>query len=455
MRTISFVAALLTCLALMPHGELPAELLATEVTDALSTDESIAQGAIARLHNRGRKAFYDLLALRDHLATSAAGGIEIDRLDAVIDQVGGARYSTVSRLYWHTNLPRARAEARTTGRPILSLRMMGMLTDEFSCANSRFFRTALYANKQISEYLRDKYVLHWKSVRPVPRVTVDYGDGRKLERTLTGNSIHYVMTSDGEVIDGLPGLYGPAPFLAWLKEMHSLGTAVNEMEGDGAQVSDFLKRWHRQKLAEVTQRWQADLRKIAADEPAEDAVPPPADQAERDGKVDPAPAAHRAAAFTVNKNRIEGRLIGNVTFAPVSVEATNLETWEKIAALHAGKVKLDDASVRLIRSENPTAAESSWLAFLKRSVEDPVARMVAEFESSMALDTVRNEYELHRKLHQWFAEGTAAADAEELNEQVYAELFLTPSSDPWIGLVPKDVYTGLTNAGVVWRERLP
>jgi hypothetical protein len=31
---------------------------------------------------------------------------------------------------------------------------------------------------------------------------------------------------------------------------------------------------------------------------------------------------------------------------------------------------------------------------------------------------------------------------------VYAELFLTPSSDPWLGLVPEGAYTALTNGGL-------
>jgi hypothetical protein len=40
-------------------------------------------------------------------------------------------------------------------------------------------------------------------------------------------------------------------------------------------------------------------------------------------------------------------------------------------------------------------------------------------------------------------------DVNELNERVYAQLFLTPSSDPWLGLIPGDVYTALDNNGVV------
>jgi len=61
----------------------------------------------------------------------------------------------------------------------------------------------------------------------------------------------------------------------------------------------------------------------------------------------------------------------------------------------------------------------------------------------MALDTMRNEYLFHSRIHQWFAGYPAAWDLERLNQKVYAELFLTPSSDPWLGLLPPDTYTAL------------
>jgi hypothetical protein len=38
---------------------------------------------------------------------------------------------------------------------------------------------------------------------------------------------------------------------------------------------------------------------------------------------------------------------------------------------------------------------------------------------------------------------------DALNERVYTELFLTPSSDPWLGLMPADTYTALERGGVV------
>jgi hypothetical protein len=75
-------------------------------------------------------------------------------------------------------------------------------------------------------------------------------------------------------------------------------------------------------------------------------------------------------------------------------------------------------------------------------------RMVRALESSVALDTVKNEYRLHREIHRWLSDASDQPDVETLNERVYAELFLTPSSDPWLGLAPADVYTALPNGGV-------
>jgi hypothetical protein len=36
-----------------------------------------------------------------------------------------------------------------------------------------------------------------------------------------------------------------------------------------------------------------------------------------------------------------------------------------------------------------------------------------------------------------------------LNKRVYAELFLTPASDPWLGLYSPEVYTALQGGGLI------
>src|SRR5664279_3744942 len=125
-------------------------------------------------------------------------------------------------LTWYTDLAAAIAEARRTQRPILSLRLLGRLDQELSCANSRFFRRMLYPEPRINRVLRERFVLHWESVRPVPIVTIDFGNGKKLVKPITGNSVHLVLDMYGRPVDAIPGLVTPDVFLQQLEIGYAL-----------------------------------------------------------------------------------------------------------------------------------------------------------------------------------------------------------------------------------------
>lgn len=153
--------------------------------------------------------------IRTHGAAPSPG------LDAVCAQ----KDAHTSLLYWFTDLDAAIAEARRTAKPILSLRLLSRLDEELSCATSRFFRKLLYPEARINQVLRQDFVLHWESVRPVPRVTLDFGNGRRIERTLTGNSAHLVLDAHGRVVDALPGLVSPDAFLALLAQARTFARA--------------------------------------------------------------------------------------------------------------------------------------------------------------------------------------------------------------------------------------
>jgi hypothetical protein len=90
---------------------------------------------------------------------------------AALDAVCAQQDAHTSLLYWFTDLSGALAEAQRARKPVLSLRLLGRLDEELSCANSRFFRKLLYPDPRINQRLREDFVLHWQSVRPVPRVT--------------------------------------------------------------------------------------------------------------------------------------------------------------------------------------------------------------------------------------------------------------------------------------------
>jgi hypothetical protein len=428
---------------------------------AISDDPATSQHAIDALRARGPAGLQSLLSTHAELiakhkavATNFAAGSAKDsdptweRLKTALDQVSGQRDCRASRLFWYTDIEQAKAAAEREHKPILSLRLLGKLTDEYSCANSRFFRTTLYANDAVSQVLRDRFILHWKSVRPVPKVTIDFGDGRKLERTLTGNSIHYVLDSEGRVIDALPGLYGPKPFLRELERAEKIieqTAALPPIERERA-----LMAYHRERATAIHAAWQDDLRKLGIQAAGYETVQPHfmAGQPQVAQKSAAAPSAAKAGPAALSKWAIEAPMVAAVDPAPTAEEATSDPVWNRIAALHADDGALDAASVALIASQHPTAAAAARLAASKSFVENPLVRMVRTFQGSIALDTVRNEYLLHRQIHQWLAAGSMT-NLDMLNNRVYADLFLTPNSDPWLGLMPADTYTALENNGVV------
>jgi hypothetical protein len=146
----------------------------------------------------------------------------------------------------------------------------------------------------------------------------------------------------------------------------------------------------------------------------------------------------------------ESGLVNAISYDTSKLERiTDEETWNKIAALYLAEAKLDSYSLALIRRQNPYTRETAGTGKSAQPSADRLARLVQNFERAIALDTMRNEYLLHSKLYAWLLSNRAALDTETFNERVYAELFLTPSSDPWLGLVQPDTYTGLDNDGIV------
>ena len=301
-----------------------------------------------------------------------------------------AALTLVSGLHWYTDLDEAKAAAQRQDKPILSLRLLGNLDEELSCANSRFFRTILYSNPQIAAEMRDHFILHWKSVRPVPKVTIDFGDGRKITTTITGNSIHYLLAPDGHVIDALPGMYTPEAFLAALREFSWGRTPLSgrplDSAANAARANEGV-RYH---------------------------------------------SAIDAARLTASKAIVETPLL------------TNLSGGSKLQVMTLAReddVVIDESSLRVIREKS------------RPKTDEEFAEMIATLKATLAADTRLNENELRPAIRRWIAEGMT--DVEALNERVYAELFLTPSSDPWLGLLPNDVYTGLDNDGVTVTPTAP
>jgi hypothetical protein len=381
--------------------------------------------AIATLRAAGPTGLDALLAVYD-----TADEASQLRMRPAIDSVAGQRDAYASRLYWYTDLEAAEHAARTSGKPILSLRLLGRLDQELSCANSRFFRVALYANGRLSRRMRDDFVLHWSTERPAPVLTIDYGDGRKVVRTVTGNSLHYAFDSRGRLLDALPGLYGPGAFGAWLDKVEGLAKATANFEGDARDRA--VAQYHRNENVLLATRWTAE-------------APPGAVRfAAYDTSGNGPPSALVAAPMAASKAVVEIRPVRALVPWSAGPEPST-EAWAAIGARHLDDARVDASSRALMRAKHPM----NWSDARPRELTtEEFGAVVRSFERSMAEDAAHDEFVLHARIHEWIA-NAPGMDWARLNTMVYAALFLTPKSDPWLGLMPARAFTAIDADGLV------
>lgn len=232
---------------------------------------------------------------------------------AELDALCRQKDAHTSLLYWFTELPAAIEEAKRTGKPILSLRLLGNLDEELSCANSRFFRKMLYPDPRVNAVLRERFVLHWQSVRPVPIITIDFGGGKKLTQTITGNSVHLVLDAMGRPVDALPGLMRAEVFAQQLLTAHGLACAP------------------RQQLAVLHQQLR-----MASPLPPMGYAPPPGMPWPRQPQPPGPPPPHESRAFgasriAMSKHLVEAPLLGAITRSPLDADTEqNLALHQRI-----------------------------------------------------------------------------------------------------------------------------
>ena len=379
----------------------------------------------------GLRAFLEINRLEIEAALKTAPSpSKKNQVLSALDSICQQKDCFASKLYWYTNLELAKSAAQAQGKLILSLRLLGRLDEDLSCANSRLFRVMLYANEQVSSLLRERFVLHWQSVRPVPKLTIDFGDGRKMERTLTGNSIHYVLDSEGRVIDALPGMYGPGRFMRELERITSAAATLVDSETDEDR-NVALRRYHAFRLNELENAWLNDVKRAGL------SVAPSREISRPTNVVSSPPSAPKAAAVAISKTGlIERPILRGLSDDPMLLDSVGRDAaWSRIAYLHAEDATMDLATRRLMLFKDP-------------SLTGAALQTAMALERAVAEDTVRNEYVLRARIHGWLMTVNVKPDLASLNEKIYAELFLTPSWDAWLGLRPAGAYSGIDKDGL-------
>jgi hypothetical protein len=380
---------------------------------------------IATLRAQGPAGLATILARYD----AAPAGAARDQLALAVDAVAAQRYATVSRLYWYTDLAAAQLAAHAQRRPILALRMLGRLDEDLSCANSRLFRATLYANTDVGKLLRDNFVLYWSSERPVPVVTIDFGDGRKIVRTTTGNSAHYVLDESGDVVDVLPGLYAPSVFAAELRKSLAVARRVRGLDPNAraAQVAAYQREAAAKATAVFARTsgssYVAGRRRLV-------------------GPGDVPSALTRAQRGTATKMAMEVPDLRKIGFDAAAIDTADIAQWATVGQLAFGiKGRVLDARSRAL----VTALHDGGQATAASPAE--LDAMIARLEQTIVADTALDEFRLRQQIRGLVASGQH--DFATLNGMIYATVFATPKADPWLGLLPRTDFTGLPGDGVV------
>ena len=363
-----------------------------------------------------------------------------DALAAEIDTMAHQKYATVSRLFWHTRLESAIEAARVQGRPILHLRMLGRLDEDLSCANSRLFRATLYANQEISAFLRERFVLYWSSERPVPRVTIDYGDGRRLERTTTGNSAHYVLDQDGNVLDVLPGLYAPQVFRRELEGSLALATRVRGASDETR--ARLIAGFHRERAEAAWRDWQLVSQRLR--------LPLAQLQVEPRAESELVAAQNR----TMTKAMVELRDLNAFApeLAPESVPENQAALWSAIGRFlyqPGDRTSLLPHSTLDLTSRSLIEHLHDAVPSDMRATGEQREAVLARLEQLVTADTALNQLRLRPQISREIGRRGGRLEFASLNAWVYAEVFRTPPQDAWLGLLPRDVFTGLPGEGIV------
>lgn len=397
--------------------------------NAVSIDLDTATASIADLRAMGRTGldalFVKYAADIEQFKKTGEADEDWKRIATALDTVAMQKDVYTSHLYWYTDLDAAKRVAKAQNKPILSLRLLGNLNEEFSCANSRLFRAILYPNAEISKYLSENYILHWKSVRPAPRITIDFGDGRKIERTITGNSIHYILDADGNVIDAIPGLYTPSTFMKYLTSANLAIKTINRLPA--LQQDQARLKYRKENFDAIAAKRQKaiDTTGVQMTET-------------RTGTIAILAAPMAVAKMVVVDEYSILRVYDDFAKFEPSI---NFDDWNKLTSAFSTPERLDTNSIAFIRRQNAKTGLS----------ENEFTGMFAKLDNFVALDTTRNEFLFHTKLYEWLNENRRGriVDLEAFNAQVYDRLFQTPNTDKWLGLYSSDVYTALDGNGII------
>lgn len=249
----------------------------------------------------------------------------------------------------------------------------------------------LLSDPNLVRTLNERVVAYWESLRPVPKVTIDFGDGRVLHRTLGGNTVMLLCLPDGRALDAFPGVYLPRDFLPALEQSLAFAAGFRE----GAFVA-----WHRDRATQA----------IAAER----------------------------VRITTSKAFVESPLLEALGMtrrtlsAPATVGATDRSTApDPLAnpqeAFHRLSARIEDVS------KGPATAERLRRRYLRESQSEPPTPEQIGREA-VQLDSRTNTWLVRPAVHLFFVTRGEPLPRDECVRAIFRQVLHVPVDDPYLGL---------------------
>ncbi len=127
----------------------------------------------------------------------------------------------------------------------------------------------LFSNDDVAELMKS-FECAWEEVRPVPIVSIDFGTGHTLKRTLNGNVATFLCDADGRAFDVIPGLYDADAYMGRLREGLTLFEGAKATGTFDAAVTAYHKSRLEGAGTLEQERAIADMRKKRVENPIKD-----------------------------------------------------------------------------------------------------------------------------------------------------------------------------------------
>ena len=264
----------------------------------------------------------------------------------------------------------------------------------------------LLSDKETADWLQQNFVLSWENVREPAKVTIDFGGGKVLNRTLAGNTAFYLTTSDGTVVDVFPGVYTPADFRRVLEPAIESARTAEALAPD--ERERFVREAHIAAFykAFTTESARISTSKMRVESPLLDAL----------AAAGPMPPYEASASKAVVEAPI---LRGMGTLSAKALDPASTLDFEGFASrlVDISKEPLSTQEVRKRFALDP-----------KLSEDERQARI-------LQLDSQTNVRAVRPAVHLMFRdaiEGTKTP--QDLTRIVYGQLLHIDIDDPYLGL---------------------